>query len=284
MTLKAITPKVGVFSAVIAVSIGALAFKGVDIAQAAFAVEADAAAAVAPADTSELTGGEEVPAPDEAPPPAGAAAAPTPEQCLTALNSAAEEMGLSSQEIVVLRSLQARRETLDARESGIATREAAAAAAEGRLQEQIAQLKSVETDVQALLTKMDDKRDERMAALVKTYESMKPKDAARIFNGMDDAILVDLAKTMKPATLAAIMSSMESKRAEGLTRMLADLSKPPASVLSPASTAAASPPPVSATPAKIAPAKSTPAKPAPVAATPASSAPVTPPPPVGSPA
>ena len=38
MTLKVITPKVGVFSAVIAVSIGALAFKGVDIAQAAFAV------------------------------------------------------------------------------------------------------------------------------------------------------------------------------------------------------------------------------------------------------
>ena len=33
MTLKAITPKVGVFSAVIAVSIGALAFKGVDLAQ-----------------------------------------------------------------------------------------------------------------------------------------------------------------------------------------------------------------------------------------------------------
>lgn len=243
MTLKAITPKVGVFSAVIAVSIGALAFKGVDIAQAAFAVEADPAAAAAPAETSELTSGEEAPAPDQAPPAAavGAAAAPTPEQCLTTLNSAAEEMGLSSQEIVVLRSLQARRETLDQRESGIATREAAAAAAEGRLQEQIAQLKSVETDVQALLDKMDAKRDERMAALVKTYESMKPKDAARIFNGMDDAILVDLAKTMKPATLAAIMSSMDSKRAEALTRMLADLSKLPASGLTPASITPATP-------------------------------------------
>ena len=243
MTLKAITPKVGVFSAVIAESIGALAFKGVDIAQAAFAVEADPAAAAAPADTSELTGGEELPAPapDEAPPVAGAAAAPTPEQCLTTLNSAAEEMGLSSQEIVVLRSLQARRETLDARESGIATREAAAAAAEGRLQEQIIQLKSVETDVQGLLAKMDAKRDERMGALVKTYESMKPKDAARIFDDMDDPILVDLAKTMKPATLAAIMSSMKSARAQALTRMLADLAKPPASVLTPASTTPATP-------------------------------------------
>ena len=245
MTLKVITPKVGVFSAVIAVSIGALAFKGVDIAQAAFAVEADPAAAAAPADTSDLTAGEAAPAPDGAP-PAADAAAPTPEQCLTTLNSAAEEMGLSSQEIVVLRSLQARRETLDQRESGIATREAAAAAAEGRLQEQIAQLKSVESDVQTLLDKMDAKRDERMAALVKTYESMKPKDAARIFNGMDDGILVDLAKTMKPATLAAVMSSMESKRAEALTRMLADLSKPPASLAPASATPAAAIPPASA--------------------------------------
>jgi flagellar motility protein MotE (MotC chaperone) len=77
---------------------------------------------------------------------------------------------------------------------------------------------------------MDDKRDERMAALVKTYESMKPKDAARIFNGMDDALLTDIARSMKSATLAAVLSSMEAKRAETLTRMLADLAKPPASI------------------------------------------------------
>lgn len=239
--LKAVTPKVGVFSAVIAVSVGALAFKGVDLAQAAFAVEADPAAAAAAPDTAALTG-EEAPAPEDAP-PAAAATPPTPEQCLTTLNSAAEEMGLSSQEIVVLRSLQARRETLDQRESGIATREAAAAAAEGRLQEQIAQLKAVEGDVQALLTKMDAKGSERMAALVKTYESMKPKDAARIFDGMDDTLLTDIAKSMKAATLAAILSSMDAKRAESLTQMLADLAKPPVSLPPGSNLQTASPPP-----------------------------------------
>lgn len=229
MSLKVMTPRVGVFSAVIAVSVGALAFKGVDLAQAAFAVEADPSAA-APQENSELTSTEEAAAPEQAPPEASAPAAPTPEQCLTALNSAAEEMGLSSQEIVVLRSLQARRETLDQRESGISTREAAAVAAEDRLQEQIAQLKSLESDVQALLAKMDAKGSERMAALVKTYESMKPKDAARIFNAMDDALLTDISKSMKSATLAAILSSMDAKRAEALTRMLAELAKPPVSL------------------------------------------------------
>lgn len=220
------TPKVGVFSAVIAVSIGALAFKGVDIAQA-FAQQADEAAA--PSGPNALTEeAEEAPLQEEAPPAAaGAAAPPTPEQCLSALDAAAEEAGLSSNEIIVLRSLQARREALDEREAGITTREGATAAAEGRLQEQIAELKAVETRIQGLLSQMETKGNERMASLVKTYESMKPKDAANIFNGMDDAVLLDIAKAMKPATLAAILASMNPKRAEALTRMLADLSKPP---------------------------------------------------------
>src|SRR5262245_13349989 len=102
------TPKVGVFSAVCAVAVGVLAFKGVDIAQA-FAVEPEPTPAAEPA-------------PAEAPPEGAAsetalsAAAPSPlspEQCLSQLDAAAEDMGLSSQEILVLRSLQKRREELD---------------------------------------------------------------------------------------------------------------------------------------------------------------------------
>lgn len=227
------TPKVGVLSAVIAVGIGALAFKSLDIAQA-FAEVADEVAA-APAEEAPLTTAPEEGAPEEAPP--ASAAPPTPEQCLSALDAAAEEAGLSANEIIVLRSLQARREALDERETGVETREAAAVAAETRLQEQISELKAVETQIQGLLAQMDTKRDERMASLVKSYESMKPKDAARIFDSMEDAVLLDLAKSMKPATLAAVMSSMQTKRAEALTRMLADLSKAP-----PAGTLTAKPP------------------------------------------
>ncbi|HOY77368.1 MAG TPA: hypothetical protein PLN33_06145 [Hyphomonadaceae bacterium] len=226
------TPKVGVLSVVCAVGVGLLAFKGLDIAQA---VAAEAADTPATAPETALTAGvggeagEATPVSAEGAPPAEAAA-PTPEQCLTTLNSAAEEMGLSSQEILVLRSLQKRREELDGRETGIETREQAAAAAESRLQEQIAELKKVETEIQTLLTSMDAKRDERMTALVKTYEAMKPKDAAKIFDGMEDMLLLDIAKTMKPATLAAIMSTMQPKRAEALTKMIANLAKPPANI------------------------------------------------------
>jgi flagellar motility protein MotE (MotC chaperone) len=219
------TPKVGVLSAVCAVAVGALAFKGLDIAQA-FAQQAEEHAA-GPNAESELTaaaGEHDAPADPNAQPPAVA------NQCLSSIDGAAAEMGLSSQEILVLRSLQGRREELEAREAGIETREQAAAAAEARLGEQIAQLKAVETEVNGLLAQMSAKGDERMASLVKTYEAMKPKDAAKIFDGMEDKLLVDIAKSMKSATLASTMSLMTPKRAETLTRLLADLAKPPTSI------------------------------------------------------
>jgi flagellar motility protein MotE (MotC chaperone) len=221
---------VRVLPALIAVSIGVLAFKGVDIYEAvAQAVDGEAEP---PKPETELTAGVgNRPAEGEAAADAASHApgAPKADVCLPSLDYAAE-LGITSQEVLVLRSLADRRKELDEREAGVETREQAAAAAESRLQEQIVALKKMESNVQILLAAMDAKRDERMTALVKTYEAMKPKDAAEIFDGMDDRILVDLAKSMKPANLAPIMQLMQPKRAETLTRMLADLAKPPASV------------------------------------------------------
>lgn len=224
---------VRVLPALIAVSIGVLAFKGVDIYEAvAQAVEGDAA----PKPETELTAGvgdrPSEAAVETAAQGAGASpapASPKADVCLPSLDYAAE-LGITSQEVLVLRSLADRRKELDEREAGVETREQAAAAAESRLQDQIAELKKVESEVQALLTSMDAKRDERMTALIKTYEAMKPKDAAEIFDGMDDKILIDLAKGMKPANLAPVMQLMQPKRAETLTRLLAELAKPPTSI------------------------------------------------------
>jgi flagellar motility protein MotE (MotC chaperone) len=220
---------VRVLPALIAVSIGVLAFKGVDIYEAvAQAVEAEP-----PHPETELTAGVgDRPSQSAEPAADGASstpAAPKADVCLPSLDYAAE-LGITSQEVLVLRSLADRRKELDEREVGVETREQAAAAAEVRLQEQIAELKKVESEVQKLLASMDAKRDERMMSLVKTYEAMKPKDAAEIFDNMDDKILIDLAKGMKPANLAPIMQLMQPKRAEALTRMLSDLAKPPTNI------------------------------------------------------
>jgi flagellar motility protein MotE (MotC chaperone) len=219
---------VRILQVVMAASLGALAFKGVDLAQA---VAQQAAKPEAQSAETPLTAGASMASgPNAEGQPPAATPAATPASSEACAKPDYSESGISAQEINVLRSLADRRQALDEREAGIETREQAAAAAETRLQDQITQLKSLEGDMQKLLASMDAKKDERMGALIKTYEAMKPKDAANIFNGMDDKVLIDLAKSMKPATLAVIMQAMDAKRAQQLTKMLADLAQLPPNI------------------------------------------------------
>ena len=137
------------------------------------------------------------------------------------------EAGISQYEIQVLRSLSERREALDARERELDTRENMILAAEDRLDEQIAELTSLEDGVRDLLGQLGEAEEARMAGLVKVYESMKPKDAARIFETLDDDILFSVVSRMKPAVLAEVMANMSSQRARDVTRMLAERAKLP---------------------------------------------------------
>jgi flagellar motility protein MotE (MotC chaperone) len=49
---------------------------------------------------------------------------------------------------------------------------------------------------------------------------MKPKEAARIFNGLKMPILVDLMRSMKPAAGSQILAKMNPEKARELTLML----------------------------------------------------------------
>ncbi len=165
----------------------------------------------------------------------------------------------SAGEVDVLTSLAKRRAELDAREQAMGMRENLIAAAEGRVDNKIAQLKQLQDQVQILLGQRDDAEQKQLAALVKTYSSMKPKDAARIFNNLDADVLLSVAGQMKPDVLGAIMAGMQPDQAQKLTVRLADRLKLPAT---PSQTLAAN------TPAPLT---------APQAATPATTAPIPPP-------
>ena len=63
--------------------------------------------------------------------------------------------------------------------------------------------------------------DKKIQKLVKVYESMKPKEAAKIFNDLQIGVLVELALNMKESRLAAILSEMTPEKARELTSILA---------------------------------------------------------------
>jgi flagellar motility protein MotE (MotC chaperone) len=164
-------------------------------------------------------------------------------------------MPASAAEVDVTSSLARRRAELDARERGLNMRQNILNAGEARVDQKIAALKQMQAEMQALLAQRDAKQDQQIASLVKTYSAMKPKDAARIFNSLNEEVLLPVAKGMKSDVLAPVMAAMIPEAAQRLTVKLAALLKLPETpstcplaATMPTSTAMAAPLPPDANP------------------------------------
>jgi flagellar motility protein MotE (MotC chaperone) len=200
----------------------------------------------------------------ESAPAAAPAPAPTPTPALASNDPAADDSGSASvAEVDVLSSLSKRRTELDAREQDLTMRANLIAAAESRVDGKIAQLKQLQSQIQALLGQRDDADQKQIASLVKTYASMKPKDAARIFNSLNDDVLLAVASQMKPDVLGAILAGMQPDQAQKLTVKLANRLKLPDPAPAPAVLAANQP--STAAPAPAAPQADASASPTPTA-------------------
>jgi len=133
----------------------------------------------------------------------------------------------SATEIQILQRLAERRDELDAREKALAEREKLLKAFEARIDEQLAALKESEGRVQGLLKAYDEQEAEKMRSLVKIYETMKPVDAARIFEKLDNKVLLEVLQNMKTTKSAPIFAAMNPVLAREMTQALAERSKLP---------------------------------------------------------
>jgi flagellar motility protein MotE (MotC chaperone) len=138
-----------------------------------------------------------------------------------------EPVNYTPAELEVLQKLSARRDELDARAKEMQMREDMAKAAEARLAKKLAEMKQVQSTIEALLRKYDEQEDAKMRSLVKIYESMKPKDAAKIFEGLDMPILLDVIERMKEKKAADVLANVTPQKAKEITFELAERRKLP---------------------------------------------------------
>jgi flagellar motility protein MotE (MotC chaperone) len=180
----------------------------------------------------------------------------------------------SASEVDVLSSLSKRRAELDTRQRNQDMRENVLAATEKRVDDKIATLKALQAQINQLIGQHDAEQQKQVSALVKTYSAMKPKDAARIFDGLSEDVLIPVAQGMKSDALAPVLAAMSPSAAQKLTVKLASRLNLP-------DTAAALSAPAAATPAPAAPqTQSAAAAPTPTPPTPAAAIPTPPPAPV----
>ena len=135
-------------------------------------------------------------------------------------NAEAPANAFTNSEILILQELAERREALDARAKEIDKRAIQLKVAETEIDKKLQQLKEYEQRLEKLINQYSQKEQENINGLVKLYTSMKPKDAARIFNTMDLEITVAILKGMKPSNSSSILSQMDSERAQAITAEL----------------------------------------------------------------
>ncbi|MPY72137.1 MAG: hypothetical protein GEU92_18920 [Alphaproteobacteria bacterium] len=206
------------------------AWQGLDGSFASAAVAEEKPGAGAPAAGSadpeaEEGGGENLPPAQEA---AGDAEAGT---ATSAGDGRGEKTGnavgwfdpasVTDAELEVLQKLSARRIELETRDKALEVRARLLEATERRIDGKIAELKKIQDTIGSLLKQHDKQKEEQMKSVVKIYEAMKPKEAARIFEELDMAILLDVVERMSERRTAPIMANMTPAKAKAMTAALA---------------------------------------------------------------
>ena len=130
----------------------------------------------------------------------------------------------SAGERALLERLQQRRQELDARARELDLRETLLKAAERKAEVQQTAGKPAKAGGEAGGTanpRKDEGENTRFKSVVTIYETMKPKDAAKIFDRLDIRVLIEMASEIKPQIMSAIMAQMTPEAAERLTVELA---------------------------------------------------------------
>lgn len=125
----------------------------------------------------------------------------------------------SPEERALLEKLRDRRGEIDARDRELELRDNLLKLSERKLDERIGELRTLENQLGSAAGKLDPKT--RYKPLVVMYESMKPKEAARVFDRLDVRVLLELVGHMNPRKVSEILAAMEPGAAERLTIALA---------------------------------------------------------------
>jgi flagellar motility protein MotE (MotC chaperone) len=146
------------------------------------------------------------PAPPAATPPAPAPPAPAP----------AEQA-----ERALLEQLRGRRAEIDARERAVAAQEVVLQATERRIARRVEELTALQRRLEALEQGRAEREEAGWRGLVRTYEAMRPRDAAAIFNDLEMPVLVEILDRMGERKAAPVIGAMRPAQARLVTTELA---------------------------------------------------------------
>jgi len=142
-----------------------------------------------------------------------------------ALKAKGQQQPYTQTELDLLQNLTKRREELERRAKDMELKASVLEATEKRINGKIVEMKDLQKELTAVVAEYKLQQDSEIKSLVKIYESMKPLDAAAIFNEMDMPILLEVIDTMSERKVAPILAGMSPTRARDVTQELAEMRK-----------------------------------------------------------
>ena len=170
---------------------------------------------VAKAATDDITGSVHGKPSEKKEEAAPAAEAPKPDGVVVYPEQ--NQQTVSPSERAILERLQARRQELEQRAREIEIRESLLKSAEKRIEGRVEEMKATEARITTATGQKAEEDAARFKGLVTMYESMKPKDAAKVFDRLEMPVLFEIASQIAPRKMSDILGLMAPEAAERLT-------------------------------------------------------------------
>jgi flagellar motility protein MotE (MotC chaperone) len=127
----------------------------------------------------------------------------------------------STEEIDHFSKLNDRRKELDAREAELGRAETELQAQKANLELRLNELEKTRKDISQILEEKVQSDDKKVDALVQMYSSMKPQQAAKVLEAMDEDLAVEIIGRMKKKSAAEVMNLMKSEKAQAFSEKYA---------------------------------------------------------------
>lgn len=139
--------------------------------------------------------------------------------------AASEQQLFAPSEVEILQNLRQKSKEIEAKEEELMIKESSLKAISQTLDTKLQALAKMQEQLTKIADQYEGDENNKVDRIVKVYENMKPKEAARIFNEMQITILLPVADRMKEQKLAAIIADMDPIKAKDLTTSIANKSR-----------------------------------------------------------
>lgn len=130
-------------------------------------------------------------------------------------------LSTNNDEARLLTELSSRRRTLDKQQKDLQLKENILKVTETKLEQKMQELATLRAQVEEVVSKYNRHESEKLMSLVKIYENMKPREAAKIFDELELPVLISIVTKMKELKVAPVIAAMNPSKAKELSVELA---------------------------------------------------------------